>query len=77
MDDGRKALVGFVGAHGDAFELFEFAEEVFDQMTPLVHLLVEEEGKGASGMRGDDDLGAALAISLMPIAPKPFIYFRF
>jgi hypothetical protein len=30
MDDGVEALVSFVGAHGDAFELFEFAEEVFD-----------------------------------------------
>jgi len=34
MDDGCETLVGFFGAHGDAFELLEFAEEVLDQMTP-------------------------------------------
>jgi hypothetical protein len=28
MDDGFEALVGFVGTHGDALDLFEFAEEV-------------------------------------------------
>jgi hypothetical protein len=34
MDDGFKALVGFVGAHGDSLELFEFAEEVLDEVPP-------------------------------------------
>ncbi len=32
MDHGLEALVGFVGAHGDAFEFLEFTEEVLDQM---------------------------------------------
>ena len=59
MNDGVEALVSFVGAHGDAFELFEFAEEVFDQMTPFVHFFVDCKGKGAPRMLGDDDLGAA------------------
>jgi hypothetical protein len=36
-------LVGFVAAHGDAFELLEFAEEVFDQVTPLVDFRVDDE----------------------------------
>ena len=60
MDDGCETLVGFFGAHGDAFKLLEFAEEVFDQMTPFVHLLVERQGYSAPGMLRDNDLGAAL-----------------
>src|SRR3546814_6368229 len=60
MADGSEAVVGFVGAHGDAFELFEFAEEVFDQMTPFVHLAVDGDGFGPALMLGDDDFGTAL-----------------
>ena len=60
MDVGCEALIGFVGSHGDAFELFEFAEEVLDQMAPFVHLLVDGEGLSAARMLRDDDLGAAL-----------------
>ena len=59
MDHGGEALIGLVGAHGDAFELLELAEEVFDQMPPFVHLLVDGERLCAAGMLGDDDLGAA------------------
>ena len=60
MDDGGEALVGFVGAHGNALELFEFAEEVLDQMAPFVLLGVDGKGNRASRMLRDDDLGAAL-----------------
>ena len=60
MDDGIEALVGFVGAHCDAFELFEFAEEVLDQMTPFVHFGIERNRLGSARMLGDDDLGATL-----------------
>src|ERR1700683_3339920 len=45
-------------SHVDAFELLELAEEVFDQMAPLVHLLVERVGACAPGMLRNDDLGA-------------------
>ena len=31
MEDGFEALVGFVGAHGDALELLELAEEVLER----------------------------------------------
>jgi hypothetical protein len=41
MDDCVEADVGFVGAHSDALELLELAEEVLDQMTPFVDLGVE------------------------------------
>ena len=60
MDHGCEALIGLVGAHGDAFELLELAEEVLDQMAPFVHLVVDLERRGAARMLGDHDLGAAL-----------------
>ena len=34
----REARIGFVVTGGDAAELLDLAEEVFDQMPPLVHL---------------------------------------
>jgi hypothetical protein len=37
-------VVGFIGADGEALERFEFAEVIFDQVTPLVHLLINIEG---------------------------------
>ena len=43
MDHGGEALIGFVGAHGDAFELLELAEEVLDQMAPFVDLGVDRQ----------------------------------
>ena len=43
MDDGGETLIGFVGAHGDAFELLELAEEVLDQVPPLVEFGVERQ----------------------------------
>ena len=45
MDDGGEALVGFVGAHGDAFELLELAEEVLDQVAPFVDFGVDRQGR--------------------------------
>jgi hypothetical protein len=53
-------LVGFVAAHGDAFELIELAEEVLDQVTPLVDFCVDDEWLCAPGMLGDYDLGSPL-----------------
>ena len=46
MYERREARVGFVVTGGDAAELLELAEEVFDQMAPLVHLEI-------AGDRGD------------------------
>jgi ATP-dependent protease HslVU (ClpYQ) peptidase subunit len=36
MDHGGEALIGLAGAHRDAFELFEPAEEVLNEMPPFV-----------------------------------------
>ena len=59
MDHGGKADVGFVGAHGDAFELLELCEEVLDQMAPLVHLRVNLAWRGPARVLGDHDFCAA------------------
>jgi hypothetical protein len=50
MDHGGEALIGLVGAHGDAFELLELAEEILDEMAPLVHLLVDGEQSGLGSL---------------------------
>jgi hypothetical protein len=59
VDHGCEALIGLVGAQGDAFELLQLAEEVLDEMPPFVHFLVDGEGPNAARVLGDDDLGAA------------------
>jgi hypothetical protein len=55
----KRSSIGLVGAHGDAFELLQFAEEVLDEMPPFVHVLIDGERFCAARMLGDDDLGAA------------------
>ena len=60
MDHSGEALVGFGCAHGNAFEFFEFAEEIFDEMAPFVHFGVDVEWLGAAWMLRYDDFGAAL-----------------
>jgi len=60
VDHGFEALIGFVAAQGDALELLELAEEVLDQVPPLVHLAVDVERFSAARMLRDHDLGAAL-----------------
>jgi hypothetical protein len=60
MDICGEALVGFVCAHGDAFEFLELAEEVFDQVAPLVDFRVDRQRRSTPWMLTDDDLGAAL-----------------
>ena len=58
VDHRFETCVRFVAAHGDAFELFEFAEEVFDQMPPFVDFQIDIERLGASGVLRDDDFRA-------------------
>ena len=58
MDHSSETFVGFVGAHGDAFELLEFAEEILDERAPFVHFEVDCERGYAARMLRDDDLAA-------------------
>jgi hypothetical protein len=66
MDDGGceidhrlEASVCLVTSHCYAFEFLEFAEEILDQVTPFVNVLVDVERLGAPGMLRDDDLRLA------------------
>ncbi|MGX1500887.1 transposase [Labrenzia sp. MBR-25] len=68
------AAVGFGGAHGDAFELFEFAEEVLDEVSPFVDLCIDLSRQGSAGMLRDHDLGAAfIEVSDNGIAVEGFV----
>src|SRR3954470_21369820 len=49
----REARIGFVVTGGDAAELLDLAEEVFDQMAPLVHLEVARDGGDPIGFGRD------------------------
>jgi len=74
MDHGAEAVVGFVGAHRDAFEFLEFAEEVFDQVAPFVNLQVDLEGRHALRTLGDHDLGSAfIQFSDDPVRVEGFV----
>ena len=59
VDHCGEALVSLLAAHGDALEVLELAEEVLDQVAPLVDFLVDAAGDGATGMLGDHCLGTA------------------
>jgi hypothetical protein len=50
MDHCGEALIGFFAAHGDAFEVLEFAEEVFDKVAPLVDFAVDLNWMTSPGM---------------------------
>ena len=52
-------MVGFVGSHGNALELLEPTEEVFDEMPPFVEFAIERQWSCASWVLRDDDLGTA------------------
>ena len=58
VDHRFETCVGFVATHGDAFELFEFAEEVFDQVAPFINFHGDIERLGASGVLRDNDFRA-------------------
>ena len=51
-------MIGFSCTHGDTLELFELAEEIFDQVAPFVDLGVDCGGARAAWMLRDDNLGA-------------------
>ena len=60
MNGGCEAGIGFIGPHGDTFEFFELAEEVFDEMSPFIDFEIDGDRLGSTRMLGDDDLGTAL-----------------
>ena len=60
MDDGCEALIGFVCPHRDAFEFLELAEEILDQVPPLVEFGVQPQRQRPPWVLRDHDLCAAL-----------------
>jgi len=60
LDQGFEALISLACAHGDAFELFEFAEEVFDEMPPFVHFQIDVDGVEPLRHLRDDHFCSAL-----------------
>lgn len=54
IDGGEEIPGGFVVARGDGAELFEFAEEIFDQGARLVEFLVERARRGSVPLGRDD-----------------------
>ena len=59
VDCGGKTRIGFVVAGGDATELLHPLEEVFDQVTPFVHLDIVRDRRLAIRLRRDDGDRAA------------------
>jgi hypothetical protein len=49
-DVGGEALVCFIGSHGDALEFLKLAEEVLDQVSPLVEFSVKRQRHRAARM---------------------------
>ncbi len=74
VDHGSIALIGFVAARGDTLELLELAEEILDQVTPFVHLLIDLNRLFSLRALGDHDFGPALVQGVDdPIAVKRLI----
>lgn len=68
MDHGGETLVGFVVARGNAPEFFEFAEEVFDEMTPAIHgKVVRDVACSVSLGRNDGGRAACVEFGAQPI----------
>src|SRR4051794_20060039 len=74
MYECREARIGFVVPGGDAAELLDLAEEVFDQMAPLVHLEVTGDCGDPIGF-GRDHGGRPPAVQLgaEPVAVEGFV----
>jgi hypothetical protein len=56
VDHGLETAVCLVGSHCDTFEFLQLAEEILDEVTPFVDVLVDIERLGAPLMLRDDDL---------------------
>src|SRR5258708_39526179 len=69
MDSGSEAGVGFVVSGGDTTELFDFLEEVLDQVAPFVDFGVIGDACGAAGIWRDDRQRNALV--QLEAAPCP------
>ena len=60
IDDGFEAIVRFFGSHGNALELLELAEEVFDEISPFIEFAIKRQRSRTSRVLRDDDCSATL-----------------
>src|SRR5215213_139256 len=60
MDHGGETRICFVAAHGHALELLQLAEEVLDQVSPLIDIEVYVERRATLWPLRDHHLRAAL-----------------
>jgi hypothetical protein len=74
MNHCRETRVSFLVSCSDTAELFEFAEEIFNEMAPAVHVEVTFDGLGPIGFRRDDGNGAAVVqFGAQPIHIEGFV----
>ena len=74
MDHRREARVGFVVTGGDAAELLNLAEEVLDQMAPLVHLEVAGDCGDPIGFgRDHGNRAPVVQLGAEPVAVEGFV----
>ena len=60
MDHGGEAFIGFLVSGGDASELFQVAEEILDEVTPLIHFEIARNGLLSIGFGRNNRLRATL-----------------
>jgi hypothetical protein len=73
VDHGGEALTGFVAAHGNAFELFDLADEVLDQMAPFIDFRIDVERAFTPWTLGNDDFRSTFVhVRDNPIRIKSF-----
>src|SRR5258708_30974276 len=74
MDSGSEGGVGCVVSGGDTTELFDFLEEVLDQVAPFVDFGVIGDACGAAGIGRDDRQSTALVqLEAQPVAVKGLV----
>ena len=74
MDHSGKACVCFIATHGNTLELFDFTEEILDQVPPFINFGVDIERFRAPRVLGDDNFSAAFVeIFNDPIGVEGFV----
>lgn len=74
IDHCFEGCVGLVGSHCDALELFEFAEEVLDQVTTFVEVRVDDQRFAASWvLRNTDQRPAFVHLRDDPVAVEGLV----
>lgn len=67
-------MICFIASHGDALELFEFAEEVLDQVPPLVEFGIDIERFDAlRSLRDADCCTTRVHVLYDPVAVEGFV----